>query len=295
MEFITEEIKTQLGLTDEQVNGIKPLYETDIATKQKDWDGKANENAEKIIEGVIKTTQEKFKITLDRNQGEKLADYLDRLSGVAFSTVKTELETAKTEYANKLKDFKGDEATKEELRLAKEELDKAKQKYADYDELKSKADRVEPLETEYKNMKTQIAFQGVKPTFPDTVDEYRSAAKWGEFVKSVEEKYTIEIVEGVAICKDKENEYVTKKLKDLVAESEEITQLMQGRKQQGSGAGQGEKIKVEGVPFEIPKDPTVEKRSELIKEHLMKEGIDPASKDYSTKFKELNDKIRNAK
>ncbi len=289
MEFITEEAQKTLGLTPEQIEGIKPLYNNYIANQKKDWDGKANENAEKIIEGAAKSIMDATGVA--REQGEKVADYLKRAGGVHVSSLKTEVETAKAEYEKKIADFKGDSATKEELQKAKDELDKAKQQLAEFDSYKEKAEKYEPLENEYKNMKLQIAFQSVKPTFPDTVNQYEAKAKWDEFVKDVQEKWTIELVDGEAVCKDKENNYKVSKLKDLVQSNESITALLAGRKQGGMDSKEKELQKIEGVPFELPKGADTQERSKAITDYLLKQGIVKTSPEYATQFAELNKKI----
>lgn len=289
MEFITDEVKTSLGLTDEQITGLTPLYTDHFANKQKEWDNKANENAEGILNGAVSKIVEVTKVT--RNQGEKVADYIVRANETHLSTLKTELETAKSEYAQKLKDFKGDDATKEELQKAKDELDKAKQTLANFDEIKAKADKYEETSQALSGLKLQVAFQGVKPNFPDTVNAYEAKAKWEDFVKGVQEKYTIELVDGEAVCKDKENEYKTVKLSDLVSKDEELSKLSQGRQQTGAGGKQVDKVKIDGVPFEVPKDASTEERSTAIKEYLLKEGVSITSPDYAKKFAELNAKI----
>lgn len=289
MDFLTQEIVTELGLTETQVNSIKEKGINYVAELKQGWDNKANENAEGILNGAITKIVETTKV--QRNQGEKIADYILRANNEFSSTLKSEYEEKKAEYDQKLKDFQGDEVTKAELKKAKEDLDLAKQTLANFDDIKAKADRLEPLETEYKNMKLQIAFQSVKPNFPETVNSYEAKAKWEEFISGVQNKYTIELVEGVAICKDKENEYKTVKLNELVEKDDELTKLTQGRVQQGTGGKQIDKVKIDGVPFDVPKGASSEERSKLIQEHLLKEGIAKTSHEYAKKFKEFNDLI----
>lgn len=292
MEFITEEVQKTLNLTPEQIEGLKPLVSNHIADLQKGWDGKANENAEKILTGAISKVIEVTKVP--RNEGEKVADYIERASNTHLVGLKTTLENAKSEYEQKLKDFKGDEATKAELQKAKEDLDNAKKQLADFDTYKAKAEKLEPLEKEYSSMKLQIAFNSVKPNFPETVNVYEAKAKWDEFVKSVQEKYTIELVDNEAVCKDKENEYKTAKLKDLVDADANLSALLQGRKQGGTGAKEKEMTKINGVPFDVPKDCTTEERSKLIKEYLTTQGLNVTSGEYAKKFAELNKAILEA-
>lgn len=293
MEFLTEEVIAEIGISKEQVEKIKPLYENNIADLKKDWDGKANTDAEKILDGAIAKIVEVTKVP--RNQGEKVAEYLERASTAHFATLETDLKNAKVEYDKKVKDFKGDEATKAELDKAKDELDKAKQQLADFDTIKEKAEKYETTVGELSGLKLQVAFQSVKPNFPDTVNEYEAKAKWDSFIADVKNKYTIELVDGEAVCKDKENEYKTIKLKDLVDKDEAISLLMQGRKQEGTKTTPKDFMKVEGVPFDVPKDATSESLTKLVREYLASQNIAVTSKDYTTKFQEIYNKAKSAK
>lgn len=298
MEFLTEDLQKEHNFTPEQIAVLKPLYDNDIATKKKDWDGIANTNAEKIIDGVITSTQKKFAIDLPRNQGEKHADYLERLSTTALSSQKAEVEKAKADYAQKLKDFKGDDATKAELDQAKAELDKAKQTLANYDEIKGKADKYDEAAETLKGLKLDVAFTNVKPTFPETVNAYEAKAKWDEFKKSVLEKHTIELVDGVAMAIDKENQYKQSKLSDLVAADKDLSELSKGRQQSGTGAhGAGKDIKIEGLDFDVSENAKTDtkERAKAIKEQLAKEGINPTDQNYAAKFSDYNKKIMTAK
>jgi len=289
MEFITTEIATELGLTPETIEKIKPLYDGHIATLKKDWDGVANTNAEKIIDGAISKISEVTKIP--RNQGEKGADYIVRAGNEHLSTLKNDLETAKTEYAQKLKDFKGDEATKAELEQSKQALDDAKKILADYDSIKEKADKYEPLQSEYLNMKLSVAYANVKPSFPQEVNAYEAKAKWDEFVKSTNENWIIEIVDNEPIAISKENEHKRMKLAELVSADKNITELLAGRQQNGTGANPKSKT-IEGVPFAVPENATSEEISKLINDHLASKGIGKVSKDFAKEFNKLHSAIK---
>ena len=289
MEFITTEIATELGLTPETIEKIKPLYDGHIATLKKDWDGVANTNAEKIIDGAISKISEVTKIP--RNQGEKGADYIVRAGNEHLSTLKNDLETAKTEYAQKLKDFKGDEATKAELEQSKQALDDAKKILADYDSIKEKADKYEPLQSEYLNMKLSVAYANVKPSFPQEVNAYEAKAKWDEFVKSTNENWIIEIVDNEPIAISKENEHKRMKLAELVSADKNITELLAGRQQNGTGANPKSKT-IDGVPFAVPENATSEEISKLINDHIASKGIDKVSKQATEMFSTLHKAIK---
>lgn len=288
MDFITEEVVKQLNLTPEQIEGLKPVVTNHIADLQKGWDGKANENAERIISGAAESVVKRFGVEEQRQAGEKAADYLARVSEKAFSETKTSLELAKTQYEQKLKDFNGGDATKAELDKAKAELDNAKKQLADFDTYKAKAEKLESLEGEYLTMKKQMAYKEVKPSFPDTVNPYEAKAKWEDFIKEVESKYHIELVDGVATAIDKENQYKTIKLKDLVAQNKDLQDLVQGRQQRGLGGHQKDGETIEGVPFAVPKDATSDERTKAIRDYLATQGVSQMSPNYATEFAKYN-------
>ena len=286
MEFITEEVKTSLGLTDDHIAGLTPLFNEHIAGVKKEYDQTAHQNAEGILNGAAQKIAEVTKV--QRNQGEKIADYILRANGEYNSSLKSDLERAKSEYEQKLKDFKGDDATKAELDKAKAELDEAKKKLADFDVLKDKADKYEEATQTLSKLKLDVAFQKVKPSFPETANPFEVKARWEAFEKNVLDKYIIELVDGEPVAIDKENEHKRSSLKELVEKDEEITKLTQGRAQGGTGAKPGEKLKIEGVPFDVPKGATTEERSKLIQEYLATKGIDKVSPNYATEFAKYN-------
>lgn len=289
MDFLTDEITKELNLTPEQVAGIKTPYESYIATEKAKWDTKANTDAEGILTGAAAKIEETTSIK--RNQGEKLADYYVRAGSEFLSTQKTEVETLKADYALKLKEFNGGDATKAELQKAKDELDQALVKLADYDSLKEKADKYDPLETDYKTLKDKVFFQNEKPTFPETVNKYEAEAKWNEFVKNINDKYEKSFDEnGVSILTSKENKHIVKKLSELIQSDENIKGLLEGRKQEGTGGKSGHKS-VGDLGVELPEKPTTEDISKAINEKLDKDGIPKMSKERPKKFMELQTKI----
>lgn len=296
MSIITEELAKELNLTQEQVTAINPKIEDHISTQKKEWDGKANTDAENIISGAAEAVAKKFGFEEKRAPAEKAAEYFTRVSEKAFSAQKTKVETLKAEYAQKLKDFKGDEATKAELDKAKADLDSAKQKLADYDTLSDKASKYETLSEQYSSMKLEVAFSNVKPSFPETVNKYEADAKWNEFKKSILDKNNIELVDGVPMAIDKENQYKQLKLSDLVSGDANLSELLKGRHQGGTGTNPAN-VKVEGLDFEVPETAKTNsaERTKIIQEQLAKEGIGKTSLDYSEKFAEYNKKILAAK
>ena len=286
MEFINEEKQTELGLTPEQVAGMQPLYESHVADLKGGWDGVANKNAEGIINGAISPIIKETGI--NRNDGEKAADYLTRV-GTSFLSGKTaELDRVKAEYEGKIKGVNGSETLSAEYEAMKIKHDEVLQKYSNYDELSEKAAKADEYGTQLSTMKLEVAFGNVKPSFPDTVNKYEAVAKWNELKAAILETNTIELVDGVAMAVDKENPHKVAKLQDLVDKNEGIANLIQGRQQSGTGAKEASKVTIEGVPFEVPANATSEDRNKLIKEYLLKEGVSLISAEYSKKFSEYN-------
>jgi len=290
MDFLTDEIIEKAGLTADQLATIKPLGESYIADLKKGWDTKANDNAEGILAGAATKIAETTKVV--RNQGEKIADYIVRAGNEHVAELESKKEAARLEYEQKVKDFKGDEATKAELDAAKTKLDAAQKRLAEVEPLLDKANKYDELATKYDTMKIQTAFSTVKPAFSSEANAFEVKARWQEFVDGIQAKYNVELVDGVAMCVDKENQYSTFKLEDLVAADENIKSLTTGRQQQGSNAKVAKGTKIEGVPFEINKESTNPEKYAAIREYLTtKEGLDRNSKAYSEKFAEYRKKI----
>jgi hypothetical protein len=293
MELSKEFIESN-KLDENQVKAVSEFAKTYtdglIADTKKEYDGKASTDADKILDGAATSIGEKFGIT--RDQGEKIADFVSRVSAKASEGLKTDLDKAKQEYADKIKDFKGDDATKEELQKAKDELDEAKKKLADFDKYKETAEKYETLSESNSKLKLEVSFGQVKPVFPDNVNPFEADVKWKEFKSNILKDNTIELVDGEPMVISNENQYKQEKLKDLVAKDPVISALLQGRKQEGPGGKQTELQKIEGVPFDVPKGADGKATATLIRDYLAKEGIDKMSPAYATKFAELNRKIK---
>lgn len=294
MEF-TKEFIEQHKLSDEQVKGITDSTNEQVAELKKSWDGKANSDAESILQGAIKYTQTQTGFSLDRQQGEKVGDYFTRFSDGYLSTQKTDLNKAKSDYEEKMKGIKGNETLSAEYEALKVANDDLLQKYANYDTLKEQADKAAEYGEQLSGLKLEVSFNGIKPTFPETVNKYEAKALWNEFKKDVLAKNHIEIVDGVPMAVDNDNKHKIVKLEDLLAKNEPLNKLMEGRQQQGTGGSEANLKDIEGLPFQVPENADGKTRSELIKEHLAKEGVSQISPEYATKFAELNRIIQTGK
>lgn len=295
--FKNEENIKAANLTPEQIAALTPKMADYVSEQKKSWDGKANNDAEAILSGAAKYLQEKTGVKEDRQQGEKFGDYLSRISEKAIENKKTEVDKLKADYETKLKDFKGDEATKSELEAAKTKLDDAMKKLADYDDLKDKADKYEKTSGELSEYKKKVAYSSVKPSFSKDANEYEVKAKWKAFQDATEAKYNIEQGENDEYyAVDKENQHKKVKLSDLVAANEDLKTLI-GEKAKAGVGSKGAKITVEGMDVEmtdeVKKDSAA--RTKAIREQLAKENLTPASPNYSKRFAELNKKILESK
>ena len=139
---ISKEIIEAQKLTDDQVTAINAFGKTHtdglVAETKKEYDGKANTDAEAILGGAADKIAE---ITgLKRESGQKIGDYIGKSWDFYSTAEKTANDKLKLEYETKIADFKGDESTKNELDKTKVLLDDLMKKTADYDTLKETAD-----------------------------------------------------------------------------------------------------------------------------------------------------------
>lgn len=287
MEF-TPEFITEQSLTPEQVTAIVSNVTGEIATLKLGWDGKANENAEGILKGAADYIKSQNNITLEREQGEKMGDYLKRVSDSHFSGKQGTLDAAILDYNSKVENFKGDAEVKSELAAQKTTNDGLLQKLALLEPLEGMDIKYGTLQKDYDSLNLNLAISQVKPTFPDTVNKFEAAAKWDGFLAEVSKTYDIKFVDNKAIAVSKENIHLQKDLISLVDADETLKGLLAGRKQNGPKGTPTDFIEIEKIPFAIPKDATMEQKSKAIREYLSTQGIPSTSKQYATEFGKWN-------
>lgn len=292
MEF-TEEFIQETGLTAEQAEKVIGFANTHISELESNWSAKANQNAEKILEGAAKSVHDLTGI--ERIKGQKIADYF-KVSGETFvKNQKSLIEQKEAELNEKIKKAGHNETLVQELEQAKLALNKLKEKeamFSDWEQNDYKG-KYENTSKELDSLRLEISFEKVKPLFPETVNKYEADFKWQNFKNSVLEKNSIKLVDGVPIAVDKENEYKTVKLEDLVKKDAELSSLLSG--QNKGFSGKPKSVVIEGVPFEVPENATPKQRTEAIKEYLASQGISVTHADYPKKFAELNQKILSPK
>ena len=290
---LSEEQISDIGLNEEQTAKLNTWSNESIASAKQGFDGLANKNAEAILDGALGKIATDTNI--NRTQGEKAGDYINRAWSEFNSNKLGEVNTLKTDYETKIKDFKGDKDLITKISTLEADKDGLLQKYANYDELKTQAELYNPLLEKYNTNKLQVAFNSVKPNFPDTVNKYEADAKWGEFKNEILDKYDLEIVDGEPKAIDKENKHRVLKLSDLLSNNENINALLKGRQQAGNNSKEIKLSDIEGVPFKVPENIDAEQRSKLIREYLATKGISSTSNDYAMKFTELNKAILSKK
>ncbi|TNE74995.1 hypothetical protein EP331_00455 [bacterium] len=292
---LTKELIESHQLSDDVVKAISSYGAEQIANVKKEFEGKANTDAEGILTGVAKSIRDKFGVNAEREQGEKYGDYLSRVSQIVVSTKQSEIDKVKSDYEEKIKGVKGAETLRTEYEQLQSKLDEVQKKYADYDEVKAKAQKADEYSEQLSGLKLDQAFTKVRPVFPETANKYEVDAKWKAWKESVLKEYEIELVEGKPMAISKENQYKQKELSELLASDENIKSLLEKREQGGLNAKEREKeLSIEGVPFKLPVNPTPQERQDAIKAYLTNDlKLNAASQDYAKKFAELNQKILN--
>jgi len=193
---LEEEFIKEHNLSEDQAKALGSKFDNMLADEKKTieetFKGQANKDAEGILSGYVESVKKEFGVDIPRNDGEKVKDWAARALPVVFKKQKEDLETLKKDYESKVQKASGQDldAIKRQYESEKDELLK---KYADYDEIKEKAGKADEYGEKLSGLKLQVAFSNVKPSFPDSVNEYEAKAKWGYFMKSINEKYDIEL------------------------------------------------------------------------------------------------------
>lgn len=295
---LSKEIVDKHELSAEAVTAIQDSTVAHIADLKGEWDGKANEGAQGIIDDVIASTQKETGFALERTQGEKNAPFLKRYTEAyldnKLSGEKSALETSKGEYDEKVENFKGDESLKGEYDALKITHSDLQKKEADFD-LLTKAgyeEKYNTLHAESETMREDIAFGTAKPIFSKDSNEYEVKSIWSSFIKGVKEKHHIVVVDGEGIAIDKDNEHKRFPLKDLVKGNEELTRLIDGRQQLPLDGKQTSYTDVEGVPFKVPVGADRAEIAALVEKQLLKDNIAVTHPEHSEKFQAMYDKAK---
>lgn len=291
MEFEAKFIEDN-NLTPEQVIAVNGVVIEHVSTLEKEWDGKANENAEGILSGAWKKVETLTGI--QRDQGEKFGDALERASGLFFEGTKSTLAQKQTELETKLKNSSGNDVLKQELADTKSLISGLQQKEAEYDDWVKNdyKGKYQSASDKLTNMEQKVAFKNSMPTRPDNVNKYEWDVRTKEFEKELLEKNNLVFDENdTPWLVDKDNEFKKVKLSDAIGANETLQELSKGRQVKGSGNDFTKNIKIDGVPFEVKEGATAKERQTAIKEYLASQGISPTNNEYSKQFSILNTKI----
>ena len=297
---LNEEVAKELELNEEQVSKINEFGKNVITDYQKEVDNslkeKGNTYAEGILSGAVKPTEEATGI--QREKGEKIADFFKRAGETylpqKLSQREKEIESLKNDYEEKIKGVKDGSKLKEEL-------DSFKQKVAELEPLSEFKDKFEEVNSKYISLRDNTAFDKSMPKIPESINEYEKKAKISNVKKEILANFDIQYDDdGVPFAVDKENDFKKQKLSDLLQSNETIKSMIDsaddGKNSKGKGFdGKPHKTyKIDGVPFEVPKDADVNERSRLIADHLTKKGVSKSSDEWKDSFSLLNAKILKA-
>jgi len=305
---LTKELIEAHSITPEGViaiNGFGTTQEnTLVASTKQEYDGKASADADKIIDGAFGKI-EAFAGS-KRETGEKAAEFFKR-TWDTFSTDKiADLDAQKLVLDKKLKDAggAGNEVLAQEFTELKGKYDALQIQEAEFKTYKE-ADykgKFEALSANQKATNENLALSSVTPKYPDTVNAFEGAAMFNAAIAKIKTEYTIEFdnetKEGVAV--NIENTHLRVPLKDLIAKDEAIGKLLVGRQQSGPNGKVIDKIKLDKVPFEIPKDAkdNNEARTKAIRDYLTSEAggaMNPITDTYTEQFSKYNNLILGVK
>ncbi len=282
------------GLSAEQVTAINTNNKASFDTLS----SKANVDAEKILQGAAQYANSAAGLDLKRDQGEKYGDYLNRIGDQSMSSRSEKIAAQETEWSEKIKNFKGNEALQGEYNSLKEQSDVFKRKAVEFDEWSAAGykDKAESSSKELVSLKQTIAFGGAKPNFPDSVNKYEADAKWREFKAGFLDKYTLHLDEyGNAIGKAKDNEFDIVKLSDLVGKDATLTGLLKGTSGGLSTAPAKEK-KIDGVPFAVSEGMTSQDITQKVTDYLVGERkLNEFSDEFASEFQKYYALVKQGK
>jgi uncharacterized protein YozE (UPF0346 family) len=292
---LQEQFITDNALSTEQVAAINTHNANFTADLKKGWDGKANENAEGILQGAALAIQKSSGLDIVRAEGEKIGPYIQRLGETSVKGKIDAVNAQKSEWDDKIKNFKGNESLQNEFSQYKEANEGFKQKAAQFDEWETNdyKNKFESSSKELVALTHNLAFQEGKPSFPKDANSFEVATKWGEFQNKVLKDWNITLDDNKKpIFVNKENTYKSSSLSDLIKEDKSITDLMiVTPKTKGFGSKPSD-VDVEGVPFKVGDKMTASERSSKIKEYLTDTlGLSTLSTEYPVKFAEYNSKL----
>lgn len=276
-----EELKE--GLSPEQIQAIENEY----ATKEAELKSLANKNADGIFNGAAE------KLTgltgIKKEEKEKYSDYFARLADEWLPTVAEQKVLSAEKKANdkvleleeKIKNHKGDESLKEELKKAKEELGKIPDLLtAKENEWKTKYD---DEVNNHKSYKVNTSINSSMPKFDESVNEFELKAKKKQAIDRIKTEYELSFDSNGNLIGTKD--YQKYLVSDLLKQDADLKDLVLIEQNQGGG-GEGGQSK--GKTLSLPTDITKGAAQHLIQTHIVtNENISILDDKFEARFKEL--------
>ncbi len=288
--------KEQIGAIDalkelpaDQVTAIVDLSNTEaVAWKSgqaTELNNAANKNAMGIVDGVIGNVLGQFEIKdFAKTDGEKESDYLFRAIN---TSVVSGLKTKVSDLEKAVADSSGDETLKEELRVAKEGLEKVPGL------LKTKDDEwgIKLKAEQDGNFKHRLSsdMQDAMPRFKQEYTDDPFKKSWLEqkqavAIKRIEKDWDISYTdEGVAMATQSKDGIPinTKPLAELIKSAEEYKDAIFKGDGQGGGGGSGEGEGGDGSGFAKL---VGQEKVDAITKHLLATGAKPSDTDWDAKY-----------
>jgi len=254
----------------------------------KNADAKARDGANKILDTVAVTLEDKYGVPRNANE-TKIIDYIKRVSEtVALQSLKksesviSEKESLISELQKKIDAGVTDETTKQELSNMKVTISKLNT------DLESEKRKVSEIESDYNqkinSFKIENSINANMPTFDSKANKYEIVARKNEAIEALKKDFNLKINDsGELIAEHKTNytnikisDYLNEKLKDLLPKTNE------------GGAG-NPPTKQNGVSLVLTKDMSDSEHVELIHSYMIANGLvkSKADANYGEIFKQI--------
>lgn len=222
-----------------------------------------------------------------KGSDQKTTDYLkvaiEDVIAAKITESTTDLNTKIQEAEDKLKNHKGDESLKEEIRLLKEEKEKLPDLKADW--IKPHKEEAEKYKSELEGFKRETQLRASIPKLLD------GDAEFIEFKVKQALKDT-EVYDRIETGSDGKVYLINSKDADKVPASDHFTEKLgalvdSGQQQKGAGAGKQQQQRQSGNTLKLEGETDGAKINE-IKTHLTtQEGLDILDSKYTTRMNEL--------
>ncbi len=303
---LTADIANELELKEESVKKINTffsdIFKEKIQEETKEVKASASKNAEKIIDDIVSSTEQK--IGVKKNDGEKHADYLKRVNlEVAdnLSKQRKEVDDQKKDLEKKIKEGAGNDTFVKEFDELKGKYSTLQAKEADFDKLIGSGivDEHKELVTNHTLLKSKVAFQSGVPGDLPKINEFERLERFRRAEQDINTRFNIEEKDGKLIYSDKLNEYKKHEPIDLIKNHEEIKAIykQESNKTNGVSTTGQPTVAITGLSEPVPLKATNEIISELAEKKTISDSegaINRAHPSYAPTFKKNHKLIKNA-